>query len=106
MCLLVWDDQTSNAFASGVMGTKDEETKAFFKGSSVECVLVARGAKKESFLRHAASTTMFTHHQKLVVMDAPPAPGDQQRRVIAYVGGLDLTTGVHWRVCWCALVCV
>lgn len=93
VCLLVWDDQTSNAFAGGVMGTKDEETKAFFKDSAVECVLVARGAKKESFIRHAATTTMFTHHQKLVVLDAPPAPGEQQRRVIAYIGGLDLTTG-------------
>ncbi len=99
--MLVWDDQTSNAIAGGVMNTKDEETKAFFKNSNVECVLVARGSKHESLLRSVASTTMFTHHQKLVVMDAPPLPGHDTRRVIAYVGGLDLTTGMPHHMCDC-----
>lgn len=94
VCMLIWDDQSSNAVMAGVMGTKDEETKKYFKGSHVDCVLCPRlTGKGESLVRSMATTTMFTHHQKLVVMDAPPAPGGTERRVIAYVGGLDLTTG-------------
>lgn len=96
VCLLIWDDQSSNSMlgTAGVMMTKDEETKKYFKGSDVECVLCPRKmGGKESLLRSVATTTMFTHHQKLVVMDAPPKDGSSHRQVIAYVGGLDLTTG-------------
>ena len=36
----------------------------------------------------------YTHHQKSVVCDAPdPAAMDGRRKLIAYVGGLDLTGG-------------
>lgn len=42
--MLIWDDQTSNGMlgTAGVMMTKDEETKKYFKGSDVECVLCPR----------------------------------------------------------------
>lgn len=45
---------------------------------------------------------MFTHHQKTVILDAPFPAGAQvptvegrspSKRVIAFVGGLDLTDG-------------
>merc|ERR1719341_2113349 len=37
---------------------------------------------------------MYTHHQKSVVCDAPdPCAHDGRRKLIAYVGGLDLTGG-------------
>ena len=34
---------------------------------------------------------IFTHHQKSVIVDAEGT--EDQRRLVAYVGGLDLTTG-------------
>ncbi|GJV52867.1 phospholipase D delta [Tanacetum coccineum] len=54
--LLVWDDKTShNKFflnTAGVMGTHDEETKKFFKHSSVTCVLSpCYGSSKLSFFK-------------------------------------------------------
>ncbi|EPS62948.1 hypothetical protein M569_11840, partial [Genlisea aurea] len=49
--LLVWDDKTShNKFlikTEGVMGTHDEETRKFFKHSSVTCVLSPRYASSK-----------------------------------------------------------
>eukprot|EP00249_Psilotum_nudum_P007970 c20950_g2_i1 orf=1-1665(-) len=42
--LLVWDDKTSHSIINnvGVMGTHDEETRRYFKHSSVQCVLAPR----------------------------------------------------------------
>ncbi|XP_016456679.2 phospholipase D delta isoform X3 [Nicotiana tabacum] len=49
--LLVWDDKTSHdkflINTAGVMGTHDEETKKFFKHSSVICVLSPRYASSK-----------------------------------------------------------
>ena len=36
--------------------------------------------------------SVFTHHQKSVIVDAPPEEGSE-RRLVAYIGGLDLTNG-------------
>jgi phospholipase D1/2 len=36
---------------------------------------------------------MFTHHQKTIIVDADPQPGHDKRRVVAFVGGLDLCDG-------------
>jgi phospholipase D1/2 len=94
VCMLIWDDQTSTSVTGGVMMTKDEETKKYFKHSDVECVLCPRKTGHgESLIKGLATTTLFTHHQKLVVMDAPPKEGSEHRTIVAYVGGLDLTTG-------------
>ncbi|KNA20728.1 hypothetical protein SOVF_049470 [Spinacia oleracea] len=77
--LLVWDDKTShNKYfikTEGVMGTHDEETRKFFKHSSVMCVI----------------GTMFTHHQKCVLVDTQ-AYGNN-RKITAFLGGLDLCDG-------------
>lgn len=57
--LLVWDDVTShNKFflnTTGVMGTHDEETKKFFKHSSVSCVLSPRYASTRWNALYASS---------------------------------------------------
>uniref|UniRef100_A0A0A8YKS5 Uncharacterized protein n=1 Tax=Arundo donax TaxID=35708 RepID=A0A0A8YKS5_ARUDO len=60
VCLLVWDDKTShdNFFlrTGGVMQTHDEETKRFFKHSSVICVLSPRyPSSKMSMVKQQAS---------------------------------------------------
>lgn len=97
--LLVWDDATNNAgLHAGLMGTHDEKTAKFFKDTEVECVLCPRLAgEDESLRKRIEAGNTFTHHQKTVVVDAPipgAAPGaGPSRRVLAFVGGLDLTNG-------------
>ncbi|XP_016481357.2 phospholipase D delta [Nicotiana tabacum] len=94
--LLVWDDKTSHdkffINTAGVMGTHDEETKKFFKHSSVICVLSSRYASsKLSIMKQQVVGTMFTHHQKCILVDTQ-APGNN-RKITAFLGGLDLCDG-------------
>lgn len=94
--LLVWDDKTSHSKlfinTQGVMQTHDEETKKFFKHSSVICVLAPRyGSSKLGFLKQQVVGTAFTHHQKCVLVDTQ-AYGNN-RKITAFVGGLDLCDG-------------
>ncbi|CAA3028984.1 Phospholipase D delta [Olea europaea subsp. europaea] len=94
--LLIWDDKTShNKFlidTAGVMKTHDEETKKFFRRSSVICVLSPRYASsKLSFMKQQVIGTIFTHHQKCVLVDTQ-AHGNN-RKITAFLGGLDLCDG-------------
>eukprot|EP00878_Enallax_costatus_P010831 GHUV01011310.1.p1 GENE.GHUV01011310.1~~GHUV01011310.1.p1 ORF type:complete len:894 (+),score=260.77 GHUV01011310.1:345-3026(+) len=102
--MLVWDDTTNNmGLHAGVMATHDQDTYAYFKGTEVTCVLCPRqGGEEDSILQKFSRGNMFTHHQKTVILDAPfPAGADipvvdgksPTKRVVAYVGGLDLTNG-------------
>ncbi|CAI0461406.1 unnamed protein product [Linum tenue] len=90
--LLVWDDKTSHdkfgISTGGVMQTHDEETKKFFKHSSVICVLSPRYASSKLSI---VVGTVFTHHQKCVLVDTQ-APGNN-RKLTAFMGGLDLCDG-------------
>lgn len=64
------------------------------------------GGKDDSWLYYLQKGSMFTHHQKSVVIDAEQVPGHASgasRRLIAYVGGLDLCdgrSGPSRVVCW------
>lgn len=52
--MLVWDDRSNNypLPIAGVMGTHDNETHAFFKGSKVVCILCPRqGGTEDSYLQ-------------------------------------------------------
>ncbi|KAL3649508.1 Phospholipase D beta 1 [Castilleja foliolosa] len=94
--LLVWDDPTSRSILGyqthGVMQTHDEETRRFFKHSSVQVMLCARVAgKRHSWVKQREVGTIYTHHQKTVVVDADA--GNNRRRIIAFLGGLDLCDG-------------
>jgi len=94
--LLVWDDKTShNKFfinTTGVMQTHDEETRKFFKHSSVTCVLAPRYASsKLSIFKQQVVGTLYTHHQKCVIVDTQ-AQGNN-RKLTAFIGGLDLCDG-------------
>lgn len=94
--LLVWDDKTSHSRffinTAGVMQTHDEETRKFFKHSSVTCVLSPRYASsKLSIFKQQVVGTLFTHHQKCVIVDSQ-APGNN-RKISAFIGGLDLCDG-------------
>ncbi|CAK9134481.1 unnamed protein product [Ilex paraguariensis] len=94
--LLVWDDPTSRNIlgykTDGIMQTHDEETRRFFKHSSVQVLLCPRMAgKRHSWVKQREVETIYTHHQKTVIVDADA--GDNRRRIIAFLGGLDLCDG-------------
>ncbi|KAH6784592.1 phospholipase D delta [Perilla frutescens var. hirtella] len=94
--LLVWDDKTSHdkffINTGGVMATHDEETKKFFKHSSVICVLSPRyGSSKLSYIKQTVVGNVFTHHQKCVILDSQ-ASGNN-RKITAFIGGIDLCDG-------------
>ncbi|CAJ1949948.1 unnamed protein product [Sphenostylis stenocarpa] len=94
--LLVWDDPTSRSILGykmdGVMATHDEETRRFFKHSSVQVLLCPRiAAKRHSWAKQKEVGTIYTHHQKTVIVDADA--GNGKRKIVAFVGGLDLCDG-------------
>ncbi|XP_010933911.2 phospholipase D beta 1 isoform X1 [Elaeis guineensis] len=94
--LLVWDDPTSRSIlgyqTDGLMGTHDEETRRFFKHSSVQVLLCPRSAgKRHSWVKQQETGTIYTHHQKTVIVDADAA--NNKRKIIAFIGGLDLCGG-------------
>ncbi|CAI9117016.1 OLC1v1018324C1 [Oldenlandia corymbosa var. corymbosa] len=94
--LLVWDDKTSHSKffinTAGVMQTHDEETRKFFKHSSVTCVLSPRYASsKLSIFKQQVVGTLYTHHQKCVIVDTQ-AHGNN-RKITSFIGGLDLCDG-------------
>ncbi|KAL6636546.1 hypothetical protein ACP70R_024118 [Stipagrostis hirtigluma subsp. patula] len=94
--MLIWDDKTSHdkflLKTDGVMHTHDEETRKFFKHSGVHCVLVPRYASnKLSIFKQQVVGTLFTHHQKCVIVDSQ-AVGNN-RKITAFIGGLDLCDG-------------
>ncbi|KAA8532031.1 hypothetical protein F0562_006827 [Nyssa sinensis] len=94
--LLIWDDNTSHdkffINTAGVMQTHDEETKKFFKNSSVICALSPRyGSSKLSYIKQKVVGSLFTHHQKCVLVDSQ-AYGNN-RKITAFLGGLDLCDG-------------
>ncbi|KAH1134823.1 hypothetical protein AAZX31_05G157000 [Glycine max] len=94
--MLIWDDRTSHdkflLKTDGVMQTHDEETKKFFKHSTVHCVLSPRYASnKLSIFKQQVVGTLFTHHQKCVLVDS--LGSGNNRKITAFIGGLDLCDG-------------
>ena len=96
--MLVWDDRTSVGLGpikrDGLMATHDQNTESFFRDTRVQCVLCPRNPDKDrSYVQDIETATMFTHHQKIVVVDhdMPVSRSSQrQRRILSFVGGLDL----------------
>lgn len=95
--MLVWDDRTSVDLLKrdGLMATHDEDTENFFRNSDVHCVLCPRNPDDAgSFIQNVQISTMFTHHQKIVVVDSElPGSGSDKRRIVSFVGGIDLCDG-------------
>lgn len=95
--LLVWDDRTSVDLLKkdGLMATHDEETENYFRGTDVHCVLCPRNPDDGgSIVQNLQISTMFTHHQKIVVVDSDmPSGASQMRRIVSFVGGIDLCDG-------------
>ncbi|KAL3745429.1 hypothetical protein ACJRO7_014521 [Eucalyptus globulus] len=96
--MLVWDDRTSvpQLKRDGLMSTHDQNTELYFKGTKVHCVLCPRNPAEgaESIIHGVKVATMFTHHQKIVVVDAEiPEAGLEKRRIVSFIGGIDLCDG-------------
>ncbi|KAJ7002887.1 hypothetical protein NC653_008186 [Populus alba x Populus x berolinensis] len=95
--MLIWDDRTSVDLLKkdGLMATHDEETENYFQNTEVHCVLCPRNPDDGgSIVQDLQISTMFTHHQKIVVVDSAMPNGDsQRRRIVSYVGGIDLCDG-------------
>ncbi|KAF6156654.1 hypothetical protein GIB67_017790 [Kingdonia uniflora] len=95
--MLVWDDRTSVGLLKrdGLMATHDEETNEYFRNTDVNCVLCPRNPDDgDSIIQDLKIATMFTHHQKIVVVDGEmPIRGSQERRIVSFVGGIDLCDG-------------
>ncbi|KAI3985531.1 hypothetical protein MKX01_033845 [Papaver californicum] len=94
--LLIWDDPTSRNIlgynTDGLMATHDEETRRFFKHSSVQVLLCPRSAgKRHSWAKQRETETIYTHHQKTVIVDDDA--GNNRRKLVAFIGGLDLCDG-------------
>eukprot|EP01103_Thecamoeba_quadrilineata_P010062 TRINITY_DN2078_c0_g1_i1.p1 TRINITY_DN2078_c0_g1~~TRINITY_DN2078_c0_g1_i1.p1 ORF type:complete len:525 (-),score=107.32 TRINITY_DN2078_c0_g1_i1:925-2499(-) len=94
VCVMVhvWDEKLSTNMGfgmikmQGLMNTFDEEVRTFFANSKVHTQLSFRDGS-------ATNQFIWTHHQKSVIIDAPFNGNQQKRRVIAFVGGLDVTYG-------------
>ncbi|GAB4831716.1 Phospholipase D [Ancistrocladus abbreviatus] len=98
--VLVWDDRTSiDVFKrDGLMETHDQETADYFRGTRVRCALCPRNPNSgRSLIQGFEIGTMFTHHQKTVVVDAEgefgAKEGSLKRRIVSFVGGIDLCDG-------------
>lgn len=95
--MLVWDDRTSVGVlkTDGLMVTHDEDTFNYFNGTEVHCVLCGRNPDDgATIVQNIAIGTMFTHHQKSVVVDSAMPNGDEtMRRIVSFVGGIDLCDG-------------
>lgn len=105
--IMIWSEASSGAIIGdeGMMGTHDMETYKYFKQdhlytshNRVMCALTPREfhtqAELTDMLQNQMSTGTYTHHQKSVIIDsACHQQHDGRRRLVAFVGGLDLTNG-------------
>uniref|UniRef100_J3LPF0 Phospholipase D n=1 Tax=Oryza brachyantha TaxID=4533 RepID=J3LPF0_ORYBR len=97
--LLVWDDRTSVGLGpirrDGLMATHDEDTARYFQPSKVHCVLCPRNPDQgRSYVQDVETATMFTHHQKTVIVDGGGNPSaNAPPGLVSFLGGIDLCDG-------------
>jgi len=105
--VMVWSEKSSGDWVGdeGMMGTHDMETYKYFKdkgnynqnNNKVLCALTPRELDTKELtdtLQNQFGSAMYTHHQKSVIIDTECGyQPDGRRKLVAYVGGLDLTGG-------------
>jgi len=94
--VMTWNEKSNDTgLLEGMMGTHDEETLNYFRGTDVICTNVQRA--KDSWLGLGGQfvSTLYTHHQKTVVCDIPVSDIEVTgaRRLVGFVGGVDITNG-------------
>ncbi|XP_066338738.1 phospholipase D alpha 2-like [Miscanthus floridulus] len=95
--MLVWDDPTSLlnlGILPSQLGTNDAQTFNYFRGTGVHCVPCPRHLDDSEYPIEFRKTVALSHHQKTVIVDAEDGGGGSGlRRVVSFVGGIDLTNG-------------
>ena len=92
--VMTWNEKSNDqGLLAGMMGTHDEDTDKYFKGSEVVVANVPRMKKSWLGLGGQFVSTLYTHHQKTVVCDAEIGDGSGRRRLVGFVGGIDITDG-------------
>ncbi|KAG8063163.1 hypothetical protein GUJ93_ZPchr0003g18661 [Zizania palustris] len=97
--MLVWNDRTSVGLGpirrDGLMATHDEDTASYFRGTRVHCVLCPRNPDQgRSYVQDVETATMFTHHQKTVIVDGGGYPAaNASPGLVSFLGGIDLCDG-------------
>lgn len=95
--LLVWSDLSSSAsvpYMDGVLGTHDKESQKYFEDTHVTFKLASMvGDDLNTIREKIGKAAMFTHHQKLVILDVAREDNTEKREPLAFVGGVDLTDG-------------
>ncbi|XP_062215434.1 phospholipase D alpha 1-like [Phragmites australis] len=96
--MLVWNDRTSVGLGpikrDGLMATHDEDTASYFRGTGVRCVLCPRNPDQgRSYVQDVETATMFTHHQKTVIVDGGNAEANAPPGLVSFLGGIDLCDG-------------
>ena len=77
---------------SGLILITGSKTRRFFEDTLVECELIGR-QKSDGVLASHFVSGMYTHHQKTVICDAAFEEDESMRKIVAYVGGLDIAGG-------------
>lgn len=97
VCIMAWEEKfSSDVRPCGLMGTHDHTMRNWFNANNtgVHVFLSPRQKKKaEKMLEGTWVETTYTHHQKCVILDAPTGDDEVNRRLVAFVGGIDLTDG-------------
>eukprot|EP00184_Porphyridium_aerugineum_P001793 CAMPEP_0184699182 /NCGR_PEP_ID=MMETSP0313-20130426/5541_1 /TAXON_ID=2792 /ORGANISM="Porphyridium aerugineum, Strain SAG 1380-2" /LENGTH=784 /DNA_ID=CAMNT_0027158229 /DNA_START=69 /DNA_END=2423 /DNA_ORIENTATION=- len=92
--LMAWDELLSTSTRAGLMATHDEENVKYFEKTGVNYRKVGRVDDGTSGnWGGLAVSGMWTHHQKSIIVDAPVPGAPDRRRLICFVGGLDITDG-------------
>lgn len=92
--VMTWNEKSNDqGLMSGMMGTHDEDTAKYFQDSDVVVANVPRQKKSWLGLGDQFVSTLYTHHQKTVVCDAEVGDGSSRRRLVGFVGGIDITDG-------------
>ncbi|GLT85331.1 hypothetical protein SLE2022_035220 [Rubroshorea leprosula] len=103
VCMLIWKNST----AIEVLNSKGEafevyehiktnanETRNFFRETAVQCHLCSRSFAHNKLIDTNLSKFLYSHHSKMVLVDSDVPWGEtQERRIVSYIGGLDLNTG-------------
>ena len=103
--IMIWEEYTGGAVGDTMgtsMGTHGTDTFNFCENAGLDnlkCVLVPRtkrpsdfGSFGDDWFVDKFQNTSYTHHQKTIICDAS-SYRSTLRRLVAYVGGLDLTNG-------------
>ncbi|XVF48373.1 hypothetical protein PTKIN_Ptkin03bG0184900 [Pterospermum kingtungense] len=94
--ILLWDDRTfvEQLKEDGLMATCNQVTADYFKDTKVHCVMCPRNPDDKNSIQGFEIASMFTHHQKTLVVDYElPQERSGKRGIVGFLGGIDLCNG-------------